>query len=244
MDSNVPIRIRAQFTPLGAGILGSAGPVAVASDFPNAPLPGTQYHIALANKLAGGDLAPALDDINANFTTAINFYLGLDNNHGAQNDLVTVLLHEFAHGLGFSQFANLTTGALFGGLPDVYNSHLFDIEVQKSWLAMTDAERLASATRFGKVVWTGGFVTAGVPERPVVRQPEGRNRHTRNDFRAASVRSRGVRTEDRQPERVGGASWQLWMLLNRLFPAQPYPARQRTAVRLFRMRQQLPERSC
>ena len=28
---------------------------------------------------------------------------------------------------------------------------------------MTDAERLASATRFGKVVWTGGFVTAGVP---------------------------------------------------------------------------------
>ena len=57
----------------------------------------------------------------------------------------------------------MTTGALFGGLPDVYNSHLFDIEVQKSWLAMTDAERLASATRFGKVVWTGGFVTAGVP---------------------------------------------------------------------------------
>ena len=163
LDSNVPIRIRAQFTPLGAGILGSAGPVAVASDFPNAPWPGTQYHIALANKLAGGDLAPALDDINANFTTAINFYLGLDNNHGTQNDLVTVLLHEFAHGLGFIQFANLTTGALFGGLPDVYNSHLFDIEVQKSWLAMTDAERLASATRFGKVVWTGGFVTAGVP---------------------------------------------------------------------------------
>ncbi len=163
LDSNVPIRIRAQFTPLGAGILGSAGPVAVASDFPNAPLPGTQYHIALANKLAGGDLAPALDDINANFTTAINFYLGLDNNHGTQNDLVTVLLHEFAHGLGFSQFANLTTGALFGGLPDVYNSHLFDNEVQKSWLAMTDAERLASAARFGKVVWTGGFVTAGVP---------------------------------------------------------------------------------
>ena len=113
LDSNVPIRIRAQFTPLGAGILGSAGPVAVASDFPNAPLPGTQYHIALANKLAGGDLAPALDDINANFTTAINFYLGLDNNHGTQNDLVTVLLHEFAHGLGFSQFARLDHGRSF-----------------------------------------------------------------------------------------------------------------------------------
>ena len=38
LDSNVPIRIRAQFTPLGAGVLGSAGPVSVVRDFPNAPL--------------------------------------------------------------------------------------------------------------------------------------------------------------------------------------------------------------
>ena len=163
LDSNVPIRIRAQFTPLGAGILGSAGPVAVASDFPNAPLPGTQYHIALANKLAGGDLAPALDDINANFTTAINFYLGLDNNHGTQNDLVTVLLHEFAHGLGFSQFANLTTGALFGGLPDVYNSSSARHDDRPDVAADGRRGTPGSGTRFGRVVWTGAIVTAGVP---------------------------------------------------------------------------------
>src|ERR1041384_5620141 len=94
LDSNVPIRIRAQFTPLGTNVLGSAGPVSVARDFPNAPLPGTWYHVALANKLAGVDLLPANDDINANFSSTFNFYLGLDNNHGSQNDLVTVLLHE------------------------------------------------------------------------------------------------------------------------------------------------------
>ena len=163
MDSTVPIRIRAQFVPLGAGVLGSAGPIAVFRDFPNAPLPGTWYHVALANKLAGFDLDPDFPDINANFSTNFNFYLGLDNNHGALNDLVAVLLHEFAHGLGFSQFASLATGTLFSGFPDVYNSHLFDLTAQKSWLNMTNAERLASATRFGKVVWTGGFVTAGVP---------------------------------------------------------------------------------
>src|SRR5262245_37256797 len=103
LDSNVPIRIRAQFTPLGAGVLGSAGPVSVVRDFPNAPLAGTWCHVALANKLAGVDLIPANDDINANFSTNFNFYLGLDANHGAQPDLVAVLLHEFAHGLGFSQ---------------------------------------------------------------------------------------------------------------------------------------------
>jgi hypothetical protein len=163
LDSPVTIRIRAAFTPLAAGVLGSAGPASVARDFPNAPRAGTWYHIALANKLAGVDLLPASDDINANFSTNFNFYLGLDTNHGPLNDLVTVLLHEFAHGLGFSQLANLTTGALFNGLPDHYNSNLLDTELGLHWPAMTDAQRVASATRFGRVVWDGNGVTAAVP---------------------------------------------------------------------------------
>jgi len=163
LDSSVPIRIRAQFTPLGAGVLGSAGPVQVFRDFPNAPLAGTWYHVALANKLAGVDLSPASDDINANFSTNFNFYLGLDNNHGPQNDLVAVLLHEFAHGLGFSQVANVTTGALLQGLPDHYNTRLLDTALGLHWPQMTNAQRVASATRFGRVVWDGAGVTAGVP---------------------------------------------------------------------------------
>ena len=79
----MPIRIRAQFTSLAAGVLGSAGPITVSRDFVNAPLTGTWYHAALANKLAGVDLVPANDDISANFSTNFNFYLGLDGNHGA-----------------------------------------------------------------------------------------------------------------------------------------------------------------
>ena len=163
LDSTVPIRIRAQFSSLPAGVLGSAGPIVVFANFPNAPLQGTWYSGALANKMAGFDLDPTNDDINANFSTTFNFYLGLDNNHGPLNDLVTVLLHEFAHGLGFLQLASLSTGALFGGLPDVYNTHLFDNTALKFWPSMTDAERLASATRLGKVVWTGENVTSNVP---------------------------------------------------------------------------------
>ncbi len=172
LDSNVPIRIRAQFTPLGAGVLGSAGPISVVRDFANAPLPGTWYHVALANKLAGVDLNVANDDINANFSTNFNFYLGLDNNHGTQPDLVTVLLHEFAHGLGFSQLANLNNGALFNGLPDHYNTHLFDLTLGLFWPQMTNAQRAASATRFGRVVWDGSFVTAGVPSVLLLGSPE------------------------------------------------------------------------
>ena len=163
LDSNVPIRIRAQFTSLGAGVLGSAGPVGLWRDFPGAPLAGTWYYNALANKLAGVDLAPAQDDINANFSTNFNFYLGLDNNHGPLNDLVTVLLHEFAHGLGFSQQANLTSGALFAGFPDQYNQKLYDNVAGKFWPQMTNAERAASVIRWGKVVLDAPFTNAGVP---------------------------------------------------------------------------------
>jgi hypothetical protein len=119
--------------------------------------------VALANKLAGVDLSPANDDINANFSTNFNFYLGLDANHGALNDLVTVLLHEFAHGLGFSQTASLANGTLLGGFPDHYNTKLLDTAIGLYWPQMTDAQRLESATRFGRVVFDGVGVTAAVP---------------------------------------------------------------------------------
>ncbi len=177
LDSNVPIRIRAQFTSLGAGVLGSAGAVNFVRDFPNAPLSGTWYHVALANKLAGVDLLPANDDINANFSTNFNFYLGLDNNHGPLNDLVAVLLHEFAHGLGFSQTASLGSGALLGssggvgGFPDAYNTKLLDLSTGLHWNQMTNAQRVASATNFGRVVWDGSFVTNGVPNVLVLGSP-------------------------------------------------------------------------
>ncbi len=163
LDSNVPIRIRAQFVPLGAGVLGSAGPISVARNFIGAQLPNTWYHIALANKMAQIDLNPANDDITASFSTNFNFYLGLDNVHGAQPDLVTVLLHEFAHGLGFSTLSNLSTGALFNGGADAYNTHLFDNTAGLTWPQMTNAQRQLSAIRFGRVVWNGNFVTAASP---------------------------------------------------------------------------------
>ena len=175
LDSTVPIRIRAQFAALGANVLGSAGPIVRLRDFTNAPQDGTWYHVALANKLAGFDLLtvadtealgidPALsDDIVANFSADFDFYLGLDNNHGAKNDLVAVLLHEFAHGLGFSQSASLSTGALLSGLPDTYNRKLLDNSTGLYWPQMTNAERLASATRFGRVVLDSAGVTAALP---------------------------------------------------------------------------------
>ena len=133
------IRIRAQWTALTCtatgAVLGSAGATEVFRDFPGAPIAGAWYPKALTNRLTGADRTRATPDINASFNinlgqpgclTGVFFYLGLDNNHGTNVDLVTVLTHEFAHGLGFQTFTNGSTGAFLAGFPSVWDPFLFD----------------------------------------------------------------------------------------------------------------------
>lgn len=178
LDSNQVIRIQAAFNPLAPNVLGSAGATSVFRDFggvgayPGAEFPGTWYGAALADKRAGADLNPAINDINAQFSSNFNFYLGLDNNHGAQPDLVVVLLHEFAHGLNFQTFVNASTGANFGGFTDIYARYLLDTTTGVHWYHMTQAERQAAATKFGRIVWDGATVTANVPNVLVFGSPE------------------------------------------------------------------------
>lgn len=176
LDSPIPIFIDAVFDPLTctatSAVLGSAGPNSVFSDFPNAGVADTWYVSALANRLAGEDLDPTDNDLTARFNSRLGaadclagggWYLGVDNNHGPLTDLVTVLLHEFGHGLGFLTLVNKTTGAEFVGRQDIYESLLFDNTTGKNWLDMTDAERAASTQNSQQVAWDGPNVTDAVP---------------------------------------------------------------------------------
>jgi PA domain len=178
IDSNVTIVINASFDPLATNVLGSAGATFVFSDFggvglfPGAEFPNTWYGSALADKRAGTELNPGAADIRARFSSNFNFYLGLDNNHGAQPDLVVVLLHEFGHGLNFQTFYSVTTGANFAGQTDIYARHLLDTTNNLHWNEMTDAQRLAATTKWGKIVWDGATVTANVPSVLLLGSPE------------------------------------------------------------------------
>ena len=176
LDSNVEIRVLAQFSPLGPNVLGSAGTTAIFSDFdgvpgfPGAAFAGTWYHSALADKRAGVDLlplfggSPADPDIVANFSSDFDFYLGLDNNHGTRIDLVVVVLHELGHGLGFANFVNEASGANFAGQTDIYSQFTLDTTTNVVWAALTtNAARAASALRVDKIAWNGPNVTAAVP---------------------------------------------------------------------------------
>jgi hypothetical protein len=188
LDSSEPIFVVAAFNPLGANVLGSAGAWDVFSDFPGvgnypgAEFPQTWYSSALADKRAGMDLDTTAPDINAQFSSNFNFYLGLDNNHGPLNDLVAVLLHELAHGLGFQNFVNEGTGAnlgnFFDGLrfypqqTDAYSHFTLDTTNGLHWNDMTASQRQASAIRLGRVVWDGPNVAAALPSVLSFGSPE------------------------------------------------------------------------
>jgi hypothetical protein len=180
LDGLVPVIVRAQFIPLAPNVLGSAGATFVFRDFgsvgfyPGEEFAATWYGSALADKRAGAELnsTPGFPDINASFSTNFNFYLGLDGNHGAQVDLVTVVLHELGHGLNFQCFVNGATGANFLGFTDIYARHLVDASTGRHWHEMTDAERQASAIKFGQLVWDGANVSAGIPDVLLFGSPE------------------------------------------------------------------------
>jgi len=185
LDSPVEIVVLATFEPLGANVLGSAGATGAFRDFsgvglaPGAEFTGTFYGAALADKRAGENLGDFSPDIRARFSSDFNFYLGVDNNHGALNDLVTVVLHELGHGLNFQSFVNTSTGANLGtdatnplGFTDIYSRHLFDAKIGLHWNDMTADQRKSSALHFGDLVWDGATVTRDIPDVLTIGSPE------------------------------------------------------------------------
>ncbi|MGB5819766.1 MAG: choice-of-anchor D domain-containing protein [Saonia sp.] len=133
--SNVPIRIFAEFADLGPGVLASAGPTTIFSDFEGAPVPGVFYPAALADALAGVDLDPDEEfDLVVNLGNGIPWYFGTDGNTPAGLfDFVTVALHEAGHGLGFIDGGDVDengVGSLgfAGGIPIIFDTFIVNGE--------------------------------------------------------------------------------------------------------------------
>jgi hypothetical protein len=185
LTSDVEIRVEANFDPLSctatSGVLGSAGPITVFSDFPNAPFTATWYHVALANRLAGVDLDSGGNDIRTRFNSSVGspdclpagWYYGVDGNEGNQFELLPVVLHELGHGLGFSTTTNGSTGAQLNNSPHVYDRFLFDNTRGLHWNEMNNSERAASGINCRKLAWDGPSVTVQAPgvlgPKPVLR---------------------------------------------------------------------------
>lgn len=167
ITSPVKIVIDAQFDPLPAGVLGACGPTTVHYNYPSAPQTNMYYVQAEANSHATFDLNPGSSDIVVYFSSNFNFYFGLDGkNPSGTYDLVTIVIHELAHGLGFLSLIDLdntspTYGQLFNGRCDAFTDLLeYHGAAVTDLCAMTNAQRLAAVTAGSNLHWIGPKVIA------------------------------------------------------------------------------------
>jgi hypothetical protein len=128
LSSAVTVNVKAQWMQMTeSGILGSSG---VTSYFKGSVFdalnPFAYYPVTLAEKIAGENLNTSGEpDIQINFNSKINWYTGIDGNTPiTKYDLVTVVIHEMCHGLGFNDSMNTndTIGWYgFSSIPVVYD---------------------------------------------------------------------------------------------------------------------------
>src|SRR5215470_8329958 len=173
LQSPVEIRISATFDPLDCNAnlvtLGLASPTSVRSDFVGALRPNTFYPAALADRLAGMDLDPGEDDIDAQFNSSFGttctfpagWYYGLDGQApGDDSDLVTVVMHELGHGFGFLTLMDVTSGVRLDDTDDAFMQFLVDDRTGKTFTQMTNAERRSASEATGHLKWDGSLVVA------------------------------------------------------------------------------------
>jgi hypothetical protein len=169
LDTNVDIRVRAQFNALEcdatSAVLASASALTWSESFTNAPRANVWYPSALANKFAGRDLNTATDDIFIQFNRDLDgavcfgdrgFYYGLDTNEGDETSMFTVAMHELAHGLGMSGRGT----DFISNKPSIYDVYTLDRTAGRTWDQLTTEQRRVSSTNTSNVVWTGPNVTA------------------------------------------------------------------------------------
>lgn len=112
INSPRPIKIKAEWKALGenSGVLASTRVTSYKKNFPNAPLLNVNYPISLAESLSGTELNGSAEEIvmEVNSDLANMWYYGVDGNTPSErHDLVSVILHEIAHGLGVNHSMNV-----------------------------------------------------------------------------------------------------------------------------------------
>ena len=131
IQSTISIVVDAKFDPLfcdaSSAVLGSAGPNTVFRDFTNAPIASTWYAAALADSIENTNINSS-NDITATFNSNLNgaggclggttWYYGYDTNPGGTQDLLTVVLHEILHGIGFLSFLVNFAAQIFARIID------------------------------------------------------------------------------------------------------------------------------
>jgi len=179
ISSDVVIRVEANWRSFDQeGVLGSAIWGTAYRGFEGALNNDTWYPVALAEKMAERELnSPNDPDIVANFNRGANWYLGTDGQtSGTETDLVSVVLHELGHGLGFIDSYNISEESQRGsvgiqGFPFTFDRRVETDQAVELFGLVNFPDSLADALTSGKIFFNSPSAIANDGEKPKLFAP-------------------------------------------------------------------------
>ncbi|MER0438142.1 T9SS type A sorting domain-containing protein [Emticicia sp. W12TSBA100-4] len=143
--STQTIRIKATWSKtMSNSVLAETGATRIyrsSTSTPNLPYANVWYPTPLAEALSGKELNSGDFDMTVTLNGNINWYLGTDAKaQSGRYDMITVMLHEIAHGLGFSSsmsIINSDTQGQYGQSGSAYIFDIFMLDSQKVKLTNT-----------------------------------------------------------------------------------------------------------
>ena len=135
--SPVTINIEASWETLDGNVLAIGKPSLFYQNFDGALVSDVYYPVALAEKLSGEEITSSeTPDITCKLNKNIAWYFGTDGDTPEnQYDMVTAVLHEITHGLGFSGFFEVEDEAgsfsNSSNIPSIYDYCIFNYNNQR-----------------------------------------------------------------------------------------------------------------
>lgn len=171
VGSDVPIVIRACWTPMeNPYILGSCSSDNYYANFPGATKKNTAYVSSLSSALYGSDADPSAPDMHITLNSRFNWFLGLNGQTPSnQVDLLSVVLHEIAHGLNFGGGMAVQNGLGYKifGVPVIYDTFIQKSSGKPITSFATASRELGSALTSNDLYFIGRNALAANGGEPV-----------------------------------------------------------------------------
>jgi len=170
--SRVPIVINASWESISSTTLATSGANKVYRNFGGNSVKDVWYPPALAEAILGRNLNDKNHDITININRNISWSFKTDGTREAfKYDLLTVVLHEIAHGIGFTTSFKLgdsnTTQGEWGisGFPIIYDIFV----INKNNLKLTDNAKIGNPSTDLKTELTSGNLFFSIDPTPTIK---------------------------------------------------------------------------
>lgn len=177
LPSDATLTVKASWRKISSGgVLGNSTITGFAAGWSiDALKPEAYYPVTVAEKISGRNInEPNEADVELVLNSSAKWYLGTDGNTPAtQYDLVTVVIHELCHGLGFFDSMDVmnTSGTYgLGSFPVIYDTFVENLLREKltdTTLFQRDTEELYEELTGGQLYFNGpltrNYLSAGRP---------------------------------------------------------------------------------